>query len=249
MDLQLEESVVIVTGASRGLGRAIAEALLAEGARVVVAARSREALDELAATAPDRVLAVACDMTDRAAVEALVPAAVERFGDLHGVINNAGIAPAGALLEMDDDRWQEILAVNVLAPVALTRAAGRHFVTRGGGKVVNVASTSGLRGKATLAAYSSSKGALLRFTEAAGAEWGKLNIQVNAIAPGAFATEAQQMVLDDPDLLQRRLRKITARRMGRLEEIGPLACYLVSPLSDYVTGSIFVIDGGEATKL
>lgn len=249
MDLKLDGSVVIVTGASRGLGRAIAEALLDEGANVVATARSRGSLDDLVAKEPDRVLAIGCDMSDRPAVEALVPAAVERFGDLHAVVNNAGIAPAGAVLEMSDERWEEILAVNVLGPVALARAAGRHFTTRGGGKVVNVASTSGLRGKATLAAYSSSKGALLRFTEALAAEWGRHNIQVNAIAPGAFATEAQHQVLDDPEILQRRLRKITARRMGRIEEIGPLACYLVSPLADYVTGATFVIDGGEVARL
>lgn len=249
MDLQLEGTVVVVTGASRGLGRAIADALLDEGAHILAVARARGSLDDLVARDPDRVMAVGCDMADRPAVEALVPAAVERFGDLHAVVNNAGIAPAGAVLEMPDERWEEILAVNVLGPVALARAAGRHFVSRGGGKVLNIASTSGLRGKSTLAAYSSSKGALLRFTEALAAEWGKYQIQVNAIAPGAFATEAQQAVLDDPDVLQRRIRKITARRMGRVEEIGPLACYLVSRRSDYVTGSIFVIDGGEQARL
>ena len=98
-------------------------------------------------------------------------------------------------------------------------------------------------------AYSTSKGALVQFTKSLAAEWAGSGVQVNAIAPGAFATDAQRAVLDSPDILERRLRKIPARRMGNSEEIGPLVCYLASGQSDFVTGSIFVIDGGESCKL
>jgi 2-deoxy-D-gluconate 3-dehydrogenase len=100
-----------------------------------------------------------------------------------------------------------------------------------------------------LVAYSSSKGALLQFTKALAAEWASKDVQVNAIAPGAFETDAQRVVLESPDLLRRRLGKIPARRMGDVEELGPLVCYLASPLSDFVSGSVFVIDGGESGKL
>ena len=249
MDLGLDGQVAIVTGASRGLGYAIAEQYAAEGMKVVAAARSVEDLEKLAADHPDAVEVARCDVTDPDAVSALVGVALDRFGRLDVVVNNAGIAPASPFVDMDIAEWERVMAVNVIGPVALTRAAGAVFLDQGHGKVINVASLSGLRGKPVLAAYSASKGALLRFTEAVASEWAGRGVQVNAIAPGAFETAAQAAVLEDPDVLKARLRKIPAKRMGRIDEIGPLACYLASPLSDFVTGSTFVNDGGEYHKL
>lgn len=249
MDLDLADRVAIVTGASRGLGRAIALAYLTEGMSVTAAARSKDDLDALAATNPEHCAAVACDMSDAGSVTDLVDTTLRRFGRLDVIVNNAGIAPAAAFVDMPLERWLDVFAVNVFAPVALTRAAGPHFLAQGNGKVINVASTSGLRGKPTLAAYSSSKGAMLRFTEAVAGEWARHGIQVNAIAPGAFATDAQSAVLESPEILTRRLRKIPTGRMGEVDEIGPLACYLASPASDFVTGAVYVIDGGESSKL
>lgn len=249
MDLGIDGHVAIVTGASRGLGRAIASALLDEGMRVVVSARSADELAELERERPDAVASVACDIASPGSAEELVSVALARFGRLDAVVNNAGVAPAGRMETMPLDEWQRILSINVIAPVALMRAAAPVLLGQGHGKVVNIGSLSGLRGKPTLAAYSASKGALARLTEAAAAEWASRGVQVNMIAPGAFATEAQRAVLDDPEILARRVRKIPAGRMGRVEEIGPLACYLVSPLSDFVTGGIYAIDGGEVSKL
>jgi 2-deoxy-D-gluconate 3-dehydrogenase len=123
------------------------------------------------------------------------------------------------------------------------------MVAQGNGKIINIASTSGILGKAWLVSYSASKGALVQFTKALSAEWASKGVQVNAIAPGAFETEAQKAVLESADTLQRRLRKIPLRRMGAAREIGPLVCYLASAQSDFVTGSVFVIDGGESCKL
>ncbi len=250
MDLQLDGTVAIVTGASRGLGAAAATALVAEGARVVAAARSQDALDELARRSGGRICAVRCDMHDRDEVAGLVDAAVDRFGRLDCVVNNAGIAPAGTFLDQDPAVLADVVGVNVLAPAILSQAAGRHFVAEGtAGSIINVGSTSSLKGKPLLAAYSASKGALARFTEALAAEWARHNIRVNMIAPGAFATEAQAQVLADEKMLAARLRKIPMRRMGDPAELGPLVCYLASPLSAFVTGSCFVIDGGEVAKL
>lgn len=250
MNLGLDGHTVVVTGASRGLGAAIARSLVAEGANVVAAARSVEALDALAGEAPDNITAQACDMRDHEAVGGLVDVAVARFGRLDAVINNAGIAPAGKLVDTDLSVMEETLAVNLIAPAALARAAARHWIAEGKpGSVVNIASTSGLKGKALLAGYSASKGGMLRLTEALSGEWARHQIRVNTIAPGAFETDAQGAVLDDPDMLAKRLAKIPARRMGAPEEIGPLTCYLASPLSGFVTGACFVIDGGEVAKL
>jgi 2-dehydro-3-deoxy-D-gluconate 5-dehydrogenase len=248
MDLSLKERVAIVTGASSGLGTAIARALAAEGACVLAVGRNEQALREL--EEPDgRIIAAVCDVRDHAALERLPDVAVSRFGSLEIVINNAGIAPAGNLFEQPAEVWDEVMDVNLRGPMALTRVAGKVLTAQGHGKVVNIASTAGLKGKPLLAAYSASKGGLLRFTEAIAAEWARFGVQVNAIAPGAFETPAQAAVLESPDALERRLRKIPARRMGRSEEIGPLVCYLASARSDFVTGAIFVIDGGEVSHL
>lgn len=249
MDLGLEGKVAIVTGASRGLGRASAEALAAEGVRVLGVARDTGALQSLERVFPDRVAVAPCDMRDTAAVAALVDQAIERFGGLDIVVNNAGIAPATKFVDQDFAVFNEVLAVNVVAPAVLSQAAGRRFIDQGSGKIINIASTSGLKGKPRLVAYSSSKGAMLRMTEALSSEWARFDVQVNAIAPGAFVTDAQQEVTSNEDLLAQRVRKIPAGRMGDADEFGPLVAYLASPLSRFVTGATFVIDGGEVAKL
>jgi 2-deoxy-D-gluconate 3-dehydrogenase len=249
VDLELDGKVALVTGASRGLGAAIATGLAAEGAVVVAAARSGDDLKAVAAISPDRISAIEVDLLDERGTATLVDRVVERHGRIDVLVNNAGVAPAGDFVTQSPEVWQRAWAINVLAPMLLAQAAARHFVAQRSGKIVNVASTTGVRGKPLLVAYSTTKGALTRFTEALAAELAQHGVQVNTIAPGAFVTEAQQAVLDSPDLLQRRIRRIPAKRMADPEEIVALACLLASPRSDFVTGSTFVIDGGESGKL
>ena len=252
MDLELCGRAAIVTGASRGLGRAATLALAAEGVDVLGVGRSMDQLATLgdeAAAGGGRIEVAACDMRDPEQVAALPGVALERLGRLDIVVNNAGIAPAGRFTELDDDVWREVFDVNVFAPVTLARAAAGHLLGQGSGKVINIASTSGVLGKPLLVAYSSSKGAVLQFTKALAGEWAPLGVQVNAIAPGAYETDAQAAVLGSEEMLRRRLRKIPAGRMGAPTEIGPLVCLLASPWSDFVSGSVFVADGGESSKL
>jgi 2-deoxy-D-gluconate 3-dehydrogenase len=249
MDLDLTDRVAIVTGASRGLGHAATTALVAEGARVLAVARSTDDLEKLRAGAPDRIAVATVDMTDVDQVAALPERALAEFGRLDVVVNNAGIAPAGKFVDQSRQEWDLVFAVNVRAPAVLARAAGPHFLAQRSGKVINVASTSGVNGKPLLVSYSSSKGAVLQFTKALAAEWARFGVQVNAIAPGAFETDAQAAVTNDPETLEKRVRKIPAGRMGRTDEVGPLVCYLASPLSDFMTGAVLVFDGGEVNKL
>ncbi len=249
MDLRLRDSVVLVTGASRGLGAAMALELAREGATVVAAARSKDSLAEVAAQGDGRISTVEADMRDDESVRALVPEVLARHGRIDGLVNNAGIAPAGKFADQDPAVWRDAMTVNVLAPMVLAQAAGVRMIEQGGGRIVNVASTTGVRGKPFLVPYSTSKGAVVRFTEALAAEWAAKNVQVNCIAPGAFVTEAQKAVTESPELLAKRVAKIPAGRMADPSEIVPLTCLLISPLSSFTTGAVFVVDGGESGKL
>lgn len=249
MDFGLKDQVAIVTGASRGIGRACATALVQEGVRVLAVARGVDELESLRATAPGQIEVAVVDMTDVDAVAALPDRTVELFGRLDILVNNAAMMPAGKFMEQPQQEWDQAFAVNVRAPAVLTRAAGKHLLEQRSGKVINMASVVGINGKPVLVSYSATKGALLQFTKALAAEWARFGVQVNAIAPGAFETDAQAAVLGNPKTLDLRLRKIPARRMGRSEELGPLVCYLASPVSDFMTGSVVVLDGGEVNKL
>ncbi|MBG00813.1 MAG: 2-deoxy-D-gluconate 3-dehydrogenase [Acidimicrobiaceae bacterium] len=249
MELDLEGRIVIVTGASRGLGAAIVRDLVDEGAFVVAAARSEAALEELRSYSPKQIFIKVADMEISDDIEELVEFAISEFGSLHAVVNNAGIAPAGKFVDTDISVMEKTIAVNVIAPAILSRKAAQYFIeTNIEGSIINIASTSGIKGKAQLAGYSSSKGAMMRLTEALAAEWARYGIRVNTIAPGAFETDAQSAVLEDENILTARLRKIPLRRMGDPSEIGGLTSYLVSSKSSFVTGSCFVIDGGEVNK-
>jgi 2-deoxy-D-gluconate 3-dehydrogenase len=250
MELELAGKGVIVTGASRGLGRAAARALADEGADVLAVGRTEDSLRALAGEKfAGKIHAHVCDMRDRRQVAELADVARERLSSLDVVVNNAGIAPATQFLDMDFAVFDQVMEINVAAVAVLSQAAGRHFAATGkGGRIVNIVSTSGILGKASLAAYSASKGAAIQLTKALAAEWARYDIQVNAIAPGAFATDAQRSVTENPEMLRRRVRKIPARRMADPREFGPLVCFLSSPLSRFVSGAVYVIDGGETAK-
>jgi 2-deoxy-D-gluconate 3-dehydrogenase len=245
----MTDKVWFVTGASRGLGRSVIEQALGAGHNVVGTARRIDALSEFEQSYPGRFLALPLDVTDAARAQSAIGETVWAFGRLDVVVNNAGIAPAGAFVDQPPEEWKEVFAVNVTAPAALCRAAGPLLLAQRSGKVINIASTSGISGKPLLVSYSASKGAVIQFTKALAAEWASDNVQVNVIAPGAFETRAQQVVLESPDLRLRRTRRIPARRMAMPAEIGPLVCLLASPSTTFITGSVFVIDGGEVAKL
>jgi NAD(P)-dependent dehydrogenase (short-subunit alcohol dehydrogenase family) len=245
----LTGKVAVVTGASRGLGRAIAVALAGAGAAVCLAARSEPHLEESAQAVVDaggRALVVPTDVRRWGDVEGLMRRTVAELGRLDVVVNNSGIAKVVPLAEMSPEQWRDVLDVNLTGVFHGCRAAAPYLVAQRSGKVINLASVLGAVGLPGYTAYGASKGGVAALTRALGVEWARHNIQVNAIAPGWFVTEMNQAAFADPRIHDRLVRDVPARRTGRLEEIGPLAVYLASPASDFMTGQTLFLDGGHS---
>jgi 2-deoxy-D-gluconate 3-dehydrogenase len=246
-DRALAGKVAVVTGASRGLGRAVAVALAGAGADVALAARSRADLDHtarLVEAAGARSLVVPTDVARYAEVEALMERTVGELGRLDVVVNNSGIATVTPLAEMSPEDFRRVIDVNLAGVFHGCRAAARHLIARGSGKIVNLASVLGVVGLPGYTAYAASKGGIIALTRALGVEWARHGIQVNAIAPGWFRTDMNEAAFADPRLRERLLRDVPARRLGQIEEIGPLVVYLASAASDFMTGQTLFLDGG-----
>jgi NAD(P)-dependent dehydrogenase (short-subunit alcohol dehydrogenase family) len=245
----LEGKVALVTGGGRGLGRSMALALAEAGADIVAGARSKDQLDQLAAAvvAVGRRCSVrATDVTSTDDVDALIRQATAEFGRLDIVVNNAGISQASPLLDCSDEDWDAVIGTNLKGTFLVLRAAGRVLVEQGSGKVINIASNFAFRGVEGFGAYCASKAAIVNLTRVAAVEWARHGVQVNALAPGYFATEFNQAARDDEAMLGRILRKIPLRRMGEPDELGRWVVMLGSPASDFLTGEVIVIDGGQS---
>jgi NAD(P)-dependent dehydrogenase (short-subunit alcohol dehydrogenase family) len=241
--------VAIVTGASRGLGRAMAVAFAAAGAHVALAARSKPDLEETAQQVERhgvRALVVTTDVSRYDEVEALVARTVEALGPLDVLVNNSGIARTMPLAEATPDDWRAIVDVNLTGVFNGCRAAAPHLIARRRGKVINLASVLGAVGLPGYALYGATKGGVIALTRTLGVEWARHNVQVNAIAPGWFVTDMNEAAFADPRINERLTRDIPMRRTGRLEEIGPLAVFLASAASDFMTGQTIFLDGGHS---
>ncbi len=247
----LEGKVAVVTGAGRGLGRAMALALAEAGADVALAARSGDQLATVAAEVEAlgrRALAVPTDVTDAEAVQSLVDTTVAELGGLHVLVNNSGVIDSTPLLEQEPEAWDRVLTTNVRGTYLATRAAGAHLVAQGSGKVVNIASNFAFTGVADHAAYCASKAAVVGFTRAMAVEWARHGVQVNALAPGYFATDMNAALRADPDAEAKVLRAVPARRMGRPDELSAWLVLLAGPASDFMTGETIVVDGGQTAR-
>jgi len=241
--------VAIVTGASRGLGRAMAVAFAAAGAHVALAARSKPDLEETAQQVERhgvRALVVTTDVSRYDEVEVLVARTVEALGPLDVLVNNSGIARTMPLAEATPDDWRAIVDVNLTGVFNGCRAAAPHLIARRRGKVINLASVLGAVGLPGYALYAATKGGVIALTRTLGVEWARHNVQVNAIAPGWFVTDMNEAAFADPRINERLTRDIPMRRTGRLEEIGPLAVFLASAASDFMTGQTIFLDGGHS---
>lgn len=243
----LDGKVILVTGASRGLGWAMAEALAQAGAMVVLNGRDPETLSSRAEALRGNGWGAdveAFDVTDEAAVVRAIPAIAERHGRLDGLIANAGVQHRRPLAEFETADFDRVVKTNLEAPFMLAREASKIMAARGGGRIVNTASVMGPLGRATISAYVASKGGVASLTRALAVELAPQGIQVNAIAPGFFATEMNTALTQDAEFTRFIERRTPMARWGRPEEIAGAAVFLMSDAASYVTGHVLFVDGG-----
>ena len=245
----LEGKVALVTGGSRGIGRAIAVGLAEAGANVVVAARKAGDLAEterqVRATGRE-ALSVETNIRDSAALENLVKQATDAFGGIDVLVNNAATNPVfGPIANMDERAWDVVMNTNVKAALLLSKLVREVMAGGTGGSIINVSSTGGLRPGRGLGAYSVSKAALIMLTRVCASEWGRDGIRVNALSPGLIKTEFSRALWEDEQRLEATVSQMPAGRIGVAEDMVGTAVFLASDASAYITAQNIVVDGGQ----
>ncbi len=239
------QRVALVTGASRGIGKAIAHRLASDGRHVVLAARSLDALETLAAEFKSQGLsasAIAVDVGDSASFAEAIAKVVTDQGRLDVLVNNAGITRDGLLLRMSDQDWDDVIRINLTSAFVATRAAARAMMKGRFGRIVNIASTSGLVGNAGQANYAAAKSALVGFTKTVARELGSKGITANVVAPGFIQTD---MTSGLPEAVTEQLKKTMAvPRLGEPEDIAAAVSYVTSDEAGFLTGQTIAVDGG-----
>jgi 2-deoxy-D-gluconate 3-dehydrogenase len=241
----LAGKVALVTGASRGLGAAIAIGLAGAGADLIVHASS--APDRTAGDIERvgrRAVAVAANLGDRHAADRLVDEALAAFERIDVLVNNAGTIRREPAADHRDEWWDEVIEVNLSSVFRLSRAVGRHMLARGSGKIINVASLLSFQGGITVPGYAAAKGGVAQLTRAFANEWAGHGLNVNAIAPGYMTTDSTAALQADPTRSRQILERIPAGRWGAPADLVGAAVFLASPASDYVNGHVLVVDGG-----
>jgi gluconate 5-dehydrogenase len=237
----------LVTGASRGIGYALAEALAAAGAHVILNGRTEATLAEAAQRLRTSGAAVATsrfDVTDPVACVDAVDAIERDLGSIDILVNNAGIQRRAPLDQFEDDDWRDLMRTNLDSVYFVSKAVARHMIPRGRGKIVNIGSVQCALARPGIAPYTASKGAVMNLTKGMCADWARYGIQANTIAPGYFATPLNQALIEDP-VFDEWLRKRTpANRWGELADLHGAAVFLASDASNFVNGQTIFVDGG-----
>jgi 3-oxoacyl-[acyl-carrier protein] reductase len=242
---QLENQIAVVTGAGRGIGRAIALKFASEGADVVCVSRTAENSEKVAGEVRAlgrKAWAIAVDVSDAAGVSAAAEKILTECGKVDILINNAGVTRDGLLMRMSDADWDSVLNTNLKGAFLFTKAFTRSFVKQRSGRIINVASVIGLIGNAGQANYAASKAGLIGFTQSVAKELGSRNITVNALAPGFIETDMTAAL--GPDKKAKLLENIPLNSLGQPEDIANAALFLAGPGARYVTGQVLTVDGG-----
>ena len=249
---RLSGSVALVTGASRGIGKAIGIALVEAGAAVALCARSADALDAVAAEITANggtALAIASDVTEDGTPDRILASVENELGRVGILVNAAGISPSYTRIEqIKVEDWDSIMATNVRAPFLFSQAVGARMVENGSGSIINIASIGGIVALPRLAAYCAAKAALISLTRVMAVEWAPHGVRVNAIAPAYVRTSMTEGILNRPDIRASLLEQTPIGRFASPEEIAPMAVYLASEDASYVTGQSFNIDGGWTAR-
>jgi NAD(P)-dependent dehydrogenase (short-subunit alcohol dehydrogenase family) len=249
---RLDGKVALVTGGTKGLGRAMAEALASAGASVVLTGRTSETAEaaarEVAQAEGARTLGLGADVSKSAEVTAMVARVLDAFGRLDILVNNAGINIRRPIEKLEESEWEQVIATNLTGPWLCCRAAVEPMRRQKWGRVINVSSTLGQVGLADRTPYCSSKGGLTLMTRTLALEWARDGINVNALCPGPFATEINRPLLDDPVAREAMQAKVPQGRWADPVELGPVAVFLASEASSFVTGATILVDGGYTAQ-
>jgi gluconate 5-dehydrogenase len=248
----LSGRVALVTGAYRGLGFSIARGLAQAGATVILNGRKPEELTKAAKALTDAKLkadVAVFDITDRAAIKSAVDALIARHGAIDILVNNAGIQRRGPLVDFPQKEWDEIIATNLTAPFVVSQAVLPGMIARKRGKIIHIASLMSELARPTVVPYTAAKGGVRQLTRGMAVELAPMGIQVNAIAPGYFATEMNRALIDNAEFNAWVCKRTPAGRWGEPDELAGLAVFLASGASDYMTGQMLVMDGGMSVAL
>jgi 3-oxoacyl-[acyl-carrier protein] reductase len=244
---KLKDQVAIITGSARGIGRAIAEAMLREGARIVISdinVEATEATTKELKSQGGQVVGVPCNVTDSASIDKLVEAVVQEWGRIDILVNNAGITRDNLFMRMSDEEWQAVIDTNLTSAFKVTKPVLKVMSKQRSGRIINIASTTGVHGNAGQINYAAAKAGLIGFTKTIALEYASRNITSNAVAPGFIDTAMTQKLGEE--IIKKILEKVALGRMGTPEDIAQAVIYLAGPGS-YVTGHVLEVNGGLYT--
>jgi len=246
--VRLKDKVALVTGSSRGVGRAIALAYAREGASVVVNYTANQTAGEEVIAAikemGEKAVLVKADVSKAADAEALVQKGVDEFGGIDILVNNAGLSRPAMLLKMTEDQWDQVVDIHLKGAFLCTQFAARHMKEQNKGKIINVTSVAGIVGTVGQINYSAAKGGLLSFTKSAARELARYNVCVNVICLGIVATDMTEKIRTDEKLKEIYMNRILLKRFAEPDDISPAFVFLSSDESDYITGQLLCVDGG-----
>ena len=245
LQIDLTGRVALVTGSTRGIGRAIAATLADSGARVAVVGRDRARAEEAASQIGGEARGFSCDVSDTASVAALVDEVEKSFGSLDILVNNAGLTRDNLLMRIKDADWDAVLDANLRGAFVAIRAASRGMMKRRWGRIINIASIVGITGNKGQANYAASKAGLIALSKSVAKELGSRNILCNAVAPGFIDTDMTAAMT--PEARAAMTAQIPLERLGKPEDIAGMVAFLASEHAAYITGQVFVVDGGMVT--